>query len=739
MTMIDSLRDTTQTRIQRHWITVLLLSAVVFAWLSLLSEAEQLRDAGTIAAVMISGVLYGVLLSISRFRGRTAWPISFLTSLGLAVLIVGRVLPDPASLVTQPFDKALWLMNARLATLGEVLRSDTQWLLSTYFSQTRLFLFLNVLAVWQAAVWLMWSSLRRCRALAAVLPLAALGVLYTSFSKDGPHLSIFFIAAGVLLMARTAFVDHTYQWTRRDVGFPELIGEDWAAWAATLSAVVVLLAGVSTPEWRNSFQRFLETLRPPPPAADTTAPVEVKPQISENYMPSFVPSMNSVGDSFPLSSQTVFYVTTDDPSTGVDSGGLLKPPQQRHYWRGAIYDRYTGSGWEPVNVEVEVPPPADMNSVGAGRYALTQQFDIIALPDDQLFAAGQPIKASDGTVLQAAKEDRTAVLPRGRLARYEIISWVPQVTTQELETAAADYPEEIRARYLQLPDTVPQRVKDLAARLTQNATSPYDKALRLQEYLRITYPYQLDVPAPPPGRDVTDYFLFEAPGGFCSYYATAMAVMLRSQGVPARVVTGFAMGEYDGALRKYRVPAKAAHAWVEVYFSGYGWIEFEPTSSQAVFEYTGAEETQPDQLPAAPQPRSADSALTPIVIGMISALLLGLLGVAVYFAWRRYAQSRLTLEMQAQRLYWETRRSLRSLGVEVLPSATPTEFQAACADRLADQPRLRQAIDTATASYIRAVYTATPPDRSVVQEARHAWRAGWQERLRLRWRRIKLR
>jgi transglutaminase-like putative cysteine protease len=737
--MIDSLFETTWTRIQRHWITVLLLSVVVFAWLSLLSEADQLRDAEAIAAVMISGVLYGALLSISRFRGRTAWPISFLTSLGLAVLIVGRVLPAPVSLMAQPFDKTLWLMNARLATLGEVLRSDTQWLLSTYFSQTRLFLFLNVLAVWQAAVWLMWSVWRRCRALAAVLPLAALGVLYTSFSKDGLHLSVFFIAASVLLMARTAFVDHIGQWTRRDVGFPDLIGEDWSAWAATLAAVVVLLAGVSTPEWRDSFQRFLETLRPPPPAAGTTAPVAVKQQISENYLPSFVPTMNSVGDYFPLSDQTVFYVTTDDPSPGVDSNGQLKPPQQRHYWRGAIYDRYTGSGWESLNVEVEVPSPADMNSVAAGRYALTQQFDIIALPDDKLFAAGQPVKASEGTVLQAAEEDRTAVLPRGRLARYEIISWVPQVTTQELETASADYAEEIRAKYLQLPDTVPQRVKDLAARLTQNASSPYDKALRLQEYLRITYPYLLDVPAPPPGRDVTDYFLFEAPGGFCSYYATAMAVMLRSQDVPARVVTGFAMGEYDGALRKYRVPAKAAHAWVEVYFPGYGWIEFEPTSSQAVFDHTGAEEAQLDQVPAAPQARSVDSALTPIVIGMISALLLGVLGVSAYFVWRRYAQSRLTPEMQARRLYWGTRRSLQSLGVEALPSATPTEFRAACADRLADQPRVQQAVEAATESYIRAVYTATPPDRSAVAAARQAWRTAWKERLRLRWRRLKSR
>ena len=187
--MIDSLRETTWTRVQQHWITALLLSAVVIAWLSMLSEADRLRDAETIAAVAISGALYGALLALSRFRGRTALLIDIITSLGLAVLIVGRVLPDPSSLFAQPFDKSLWLMNARLVTLGEVLRSDTQWLLTNYFPQTRLFLFLNVLAVWNAAVWLMWGVLRRRRALAAVLPLAMLGVMYTALSKDGPQIS----------------------------------------------------------------------------------------------------------------------------------------------------------------------------------------------------------------------------------------------------------------------------------------------------------------------------------------------------------------------------------------------------------------------------------------------------------------------------------------------------------------------------------------------------------------------
>src|SRR5512139_1093342 len=283
--MINSLRSTTWTQVQRHWITALLLSAILMAWLSMLPGIDRLRDAETIAAVAISGAVYGALLALSRFRGRTALLIDIITSLGLAVLIVGRVLPDSSSLFAQSFDKSLWLMNARLATLAEVLRSDTQWLLTNYFPQTRLFLFLNVLAAWSATVWLLWSVLRRRRALAAVLPLAILGVMYTALSKEGPHIPVLFIAACVLLMARTAYTYQTHDWDRRDVGFPDLIGEDWTAWAAVLSIAVVLLAGMSTPEWRNSFQRFIESLRPPPPLERTAVPVQVKPQLSDNYTP----------------------------------------------------------------------------------------------------------------------------------------------------------------------------------------------------------------------------------------------------------------------------------------------------------------------------------------------------------------------------------------------------------------------------------------------------------------------
>src|SRR5204863_6160038 len=141
------------------------------------------------------------------------------------------------------------------------------------------------------------------------------------------------------------------------------------------------------------------------------------------------------------------------------------------------------------------------------------------------------------------------------------------------------YPATIKAKYLQLPSSVPQRVKDLALTIVANKATPYDKAEAIETYLRNTYKYSTVVKSAPPGRDPVDYFLFDLKADFCEYFASSMAVLLREVGVPARVVEGFTSGSLD-ASNRYAVKELNAHAWVEVYFPQYGSIEFEPTPSE---------------------------------------------------------------------------------------------------------------------------------------------------------------
>jgi len=131
---------------------------------------------------------------------------------------------------------------------------------------------------------------------------------------------------------------------------------------------------------------------------------------------------------------------------------------------------------------------------------------------------------------------------------------------------------------------LPQRVKTLAHQIMDNIPNAYARAEALETYLRSPpYGYSAQVKATPPGRDPVDYFLFDLKQDFCEYFASAMVVMLREVGVPARLVEGFTTGTFDTASNSFVVREQDAHAWVEAYFPQYGWIEFEPTPSQPPF------------------------------------------------------------------------------------------------------------------------------------------------------------
>jgi hypothetical protein len=172
---------------------------------------------------------------------------------------------------------------------------------------------------------------------------------------------------------------------------------------------------------------------------------------------------------------------------------------------------------------------------------------------------------------------------------YQAVSIIPVVSANELRESAESYPREISERYLSLPETLPKRVKDLVRELTVNANNPYDKAKAIETYLR-TFPYSLDITTPPPDRDIVDYFLFDLKTGYCDYYASSMIVLARVVGLPARLVIGYANGVYDPIQAEYIVHEAQAHSWVEIYFAGIGWVEFEPTASQLQI-------TLPDNLP----------------------------------------------------------------------------------------------------------------------------------------------
>ncbi|MEO1290191.1 MAG: transglutaminase-like domain-containing protein, partial [Chloroflexota bacterium] len=215
------------------------------------------------------------------------------------------------------------------------------------------------------------------------------------------------------------------------------------------------------------------------------------------------------------------------------------------------------------------------------------------------------------------------VIQRGE--SYTVMSAISVASADDLRNAGTNYPDWVAS-----PNAsgvgVSGRIADLARQIVTdaNATNPYDQAKAIETYLRTNITYNEQIPAPPDGVDPMEWFLFTQREGYCTYYATSMVAMLRSLGVPARMAAGFAEGEFDPQLGQYVVRERDAHTWVEVFFPGYGWVEFEPTSAQAPInrdgddvnpennEPTGAPTTEPTATPtllptSTPQPTATSS------------------------------------------------------------------------------------------------------------------------------------
>lgn len=173
-----------------------------------------------------------------------------------------------------------------------------------------------------------------------------------------------------------------------------------------------------------------------------------------------------------------------------------------------------------------------------------------------------------------------ANLDRSRMIEsYDAISEIPQPSLQKLRAASGNYPRDITMLYLQYPALDP-RVAALARQVTAGAQSDYDRAAMLEQYLRENFAYTLQLPDRTPDDPIAN-FLFVRKRGHCEYFASSMAIMLRTLGIPSRLVNGFRNGEYNDLTGSYIVRARNAHTWVEAYISGVGWTSFDPTPSDA--------------------------------------------------------------------------------------------------------------------------------------------------------------
>lgn len=228
-------------------------------------------------------------------------------------------------------------------------------------------------------------------------------------------------------------------------------------------------------------------------------------------------------------------------------GSFLLPDEQQPSPRSSLV--------HPIHYRVVMEP------IGAGVFFVA--------PHARILSGNYNVIATDsgGTIFDLD--------PAHPVSIYEASSLLTRPDPNLLRSSRQRYPAEIEDEYLGFPHLDP-RIPDLAHQITAQQSNNYDKALALERYLRTNFGYTLQQPRVPP-KDPLATFLFDRKRGHCEYFASAMAIMLRTLGIPSRIVNGFQTGEFNDLTGQYVVRGRDAHSWVEAYFPGAGWVTFDPT------------------------------------------------------------------------------------------------------------------------------------------------------------------
>ncbi|MFE8704015.1 DUF4129 domain-containing transglutaminase family protein [Cytobacillus sp. FJAT-54145] len=307
----------------------------------------------------------------------------------------------------------------------------------------------------------------------------------------------------------------------------------------------------------------------------------------------------------------------------------------RHYWRIETKDVYTGKGWVESQIgEERVPFTQDQpvpfsNLTGeaieteeriSSVFAFSQYPHLIyPLGLKKVQADANYTFEVDSAIEKIYSLDRTSVSP---LEEYHLTFDSPRFSVTAMKAGDQNpIDTALLQQYTQLPENLPQRVKDLALEITEGEETLFDKARAVERYFgRNEYAYdQQNVAVPGMNDDYVDQFLFETKRGYCDNFSSSMVVLLRSVGVPARWVKGYTEGEYSGVApsgkRFFNITNNNAHSWVEVYFEGVGWVPFEPTqgfSNNVQFNFdetttsTNTETPEQEEQPEQEKPENAE-------------------------------------------------------------------------------------------------------------------------------------
>ena len=552
------------------WLSLGLLIVMALALTWAVQGAEWLDQLEFLPPVALWAILAGAVLGVLPLRVVGTLPIAAVAGAAVVLWAIGGEYHPELGQV------------ARFEALRDDLVGWTYVVLDTgYPAELSPYAIGLGALMWSTAFMAAYAVYRHNRVLDAIVLLGAAMIvnLSATFTDLFGHLILFVIAA-LLLWLRAALVDRQDGWQRRRVNenleVPAAILRSGIVFAGTSVVLAWVLTSVAvaaplTSAWR-SFDGVWTTVRD-----------QFEGAFGGLTNPQSRITGNSFGSSFTVSGT---WISNDDEALTVSASRPV-------YLRTATYDRYNGRGFERTESTRRPVAPGDplFTVPSPERPTEVEAFELerIAIQMHQtlgrnLFTTGVPLSIYAPILIhepagQPVLGGIEAANPIGPGEGYQVDVALSQVTAAQLALAGEDYPPVVRDLYLDTIGTS-EATAELARQVTAAATNPYERAEALADFLHTDerFTYATTAPAPPPDRDLVDFFLFDENGrtGYCQYYASAMVVMARSVGLPARVAVGFAPGERQED-DTFLVREANAHAWAEVYFPGYGWQIFEAT------------------------------------------------------------------------------------------------------------------------------------------------------------------
>ena len=592
-----------------HWwdppsAALFMLAVLVSVWR--LTVTDWTDNLGYVINLAAAAAILGLALGASRFGKRAVrW-----LALGYTLIFIPRQL-------AAYYESDVYLGERLAGVGGRLLFSLSEFAANQPVKDPIFFIALMGALYWFIALVSACQLARHNNTLAALLP-AGLAMLVIHHFDPGPTgrtwmIGLYFFAA-LTLIGRGKYLRDRAGWMQRGVHLAPETGSDLGMGALIGAAALILLAWnmpLNLTGMHALESQWQEITRPWRGARDRlgrafdaleghNAPAE-----RVEYFQSALP----LGSRAAQGSTLVFKVSALPEATELP----------RLYWRARVYDHYENGGWSesqtvtsklsPTEAGLSIPDRSGRQEYEFAITSYSQGQAVLNLPAQPLWVS----RPADVTAFPLADGTQDVLflqtfpfLEPGETYRVRAAMANPSI--QELRAAGQDYPDWVKARYLQLPADFSDRVRRYASQVTFGQNTPYEQAQAITGVLRSQIEYQPNLTLPPPGTDIMEWFLFEGRKGYCNYYATAETLMLRSLGVPARLAVGFAQGEAtEGAQRPgetevteqvFSVYLKHMHAWPEIYFPGIGWVEFEPTGNQPALVRPAA--PRADLQPAAP-------------------------------------------------------------------------------------------------------------------------------------------